>query len=176
MRRHIVKLPGVVLAGALLTVSIGDADAQGIPARSEHAKACAFLPVADLEAHFGTKATNVGGMDLSTRATCGASFPDPLHAATLESHPSSAADLAMTAAQRLDFLKQAMGGELQETRDFGSVGCFRAIVKLAKPVHETTCFLAKAPYLRLSVHSVDAAQANYDVVKSLLEKAAALRK
>jgi len=153
-----------------------DIAAQGVPGRSANAKACAYLPVAELEAHFGAKANNLGGVDLSTQTTCSASFPDVFHAAFIESHPASAADLAMTAAQRLAFLKQTMGKEIQDVRDFGSVGCFQTTVKLAKPVRDTTCFLAKAPYLRLSVQSVDPAQASYEVARSLLEKAAARRK
>ena len=64
----------------------------------------------------------------------------------------------MTAAQRLAFLKQTMDKEIQDRRDFGSVWCFQTIVKLAKPVRETTCFMPTAPYLRLSVQSVDPAQ------------------
>lgn len=177
MRCRVVSTWMLWLAGTIvLAVPLGPAGAQGLPGRSANAKACAFLPIADLEAHFGAKATNLGGMDQSTRATCSASFPDPSHLALVESHPPSAADLAMTATSRLAFVREAMGTEVLDTKDFGSVGCFRTMVKVPKPTHVTTCFLANAAYLALSVQSVDAAQASYDAVRSLLEKAAARRK
>jgi hypothetical protein len=150
--------------------------AQGVPAPSPNAKACAWLPVAELEKHFGTKAQNLGGLDQSTRNTCGARFGDATHAAMLESHPSLATDLSMTAAQRLAFLKSAMKDELTDTKDFGKVGCFQATLDMGKPVRATTCFLAQAPYLALSLHSVEPAQVSYDVVKPLLEAAASRRK
>jgi hypothetical protein len=158
----------VVLVCALW---VGPAIAQGLPQASPNAKACAYLPIAELEAHFGTKAQNVRGMDQSTRATCSATFPDPFRTALVETHPPSAADAAMTAAQRLEFVKGAVKG--LETKDFGSVGCTRSVVDMGKPVHATMCFLAKQQYFALSVHSVDPAQVSFEAVRSLLDKAAA---
>src|SRR4029450_6835140 len=96
--------------------------AQRFPQPSPNAKACAYLPVAELEAHFGTKAKNLQGIDQSTRNTCTARFPDPFHVASIESHPSAAADLAMTAAQRLAVLKEALKKEMVGTKDFGRAG------------------------------------------------------
>jgi hypothetical protein len=147
---------------------------QGLPQPSPNAKACAYLPILELEAHFGAKAQNVQGIDQETRFTCSARFPDPFHAAVIESHPSTAADTAMSAAQRLAIIAPAV--RAKETRDFGSVGCLRTTVDMGKPVQETTCFLGKAPYLSLSMQSVDAGQVGFDAVKALLEKAAARRK
>jgi hypothetical protein len=83
----------------LHAVSAGPASPQGLPQASPSAKACAWLPISALEAHFGTKAQRLAGIDQTTRNTCGASFPDPIHAAVIESHPLSAVDAAMTAAQ-----------------------------------------------------------------------------
>src|SRR5262245_54689741 len=103
----------------------------GLPRPTPNAKACAYLPVADLEAHFGTKAENILGLDQSTRNTCNARFGDPFHAVAVESHPPSPADQAMTAAERLTVVKQAMKG-VQDTRDFGSIGCFRTTIDMGK--------------------------------------------
>jgi hypothetical protein len=165
-----------VIVASVCTVWVGPIGAQGLSKPTPNAKACAYLPISELEAHFGAKALNIQGLDQSTRNTCSARFPDPFHIASIESHPSSSADLAMTAEQRLSFLKQGMKKELLDTRDFGSIGCFQSSVDMGKPVRVVTCFLAKAPYLALSLQSVDAAQTGYDAAKSLLEKAAARRK
>jgi hypothetical protein len=160
----------------LCALWVGPLRAQGLPQPGPNAKSCAYLPVTALEAHFGAKAQNIQGIDQSTRNTCGARLPDPLHAAVVESHPPSAVDQAMTAAERLAFLKEAMKEEILDTRDFGSVGCFQSTVDMGQTVRVTTCFLAKAPYLALSLHSVDPAQVSYEAVKGLLEQAAVQRK
>jgi hypothetical protein len=174
MRRTVI---GSVLAALAFPCAFGIATmhAQGIPQPSPNATACAYLPIPDLEKHFGTKAAAILGLDQNTRNTCAARFPDPLHTAAVESHSSSAADLAMTAAQRLAFLKQAMK-EVQDTRDFGAIGCFQSTMDMGKPVRVTTCFLAKAPYLSLALQSVDPAQVGYDAVRGFLETAASRRK
>lgn len=158
----------------LLSLWVVPSRGQGLPQASPNAKACAYLPVAELEAHFGAKAQNMRGLDLSTQNTCTAQFPDGQHVGRVESHPSSAADIAMSAAQRLDFVRQA--DKKVETRDFGSVGCFRTSIDLGKPVPVTTCFLAKTAYLAFTLQSPDAAQVSYEATRSLLEKAAARRK
>jgi hypothetical protein len=165
----------LVTLAAVCSLWVEPGHAQGLPKPSPSAKACAFLPVADLEAHFGAKAQNVQGLDQSTRNTCSARFPDLFHVALVESHPPSAADQAMTAAQRLGFLKQAMR-EVKDTRDFGAVGCFRSAIDMGKPVQDTTCFVAQAAYLALSIQSIDPKQVSFEAVKGLLEKAAARRK
>lgn len=145
-----------------------------VPAPNPNAKACAWLPMADLEAHFGTKAQVVQGLDQITRNTCTARFADVYHVAAIESHPPSPVDAAMSVAERIAFVKQGVKG--LESRDFGSIGCFRSTQDMGKPVHVTTCFVAKAQYLSLALHSTDPQQHRYEIVKGLLEKAAGLRK
>jgi hypothetical protein len=63
-----------------------------------------------------------------------------------------------------------------DTKDYGSIGCFRTKVNIGQPAFSTACSFAKARYLALSLQSVDEAQVGFDATKSLLEKAAALRK
>jgi hypothetical protein len=46
---------------------------------------------------------------------------------------------------------------------------------LAKPLLTTSCFLVEGGYLNLSVSSENPKQVGFDVVKPLLEKAAAKR-
>ena len=89
----------VLVTLSLCALWVGPIRARGLPQATPNAKACTYLPVAELEKHFGTKAQNVRGVDLSTRNTCNGNFPDPFHTVAIESHPSLAADLAMTAAQ-----------------------------------------------------------------------------
>lgn len=167
-------LGGVCLLLAAGTMCAAVGRAQGLPKPSPTAKACAYLPVAELEAHFGAKAQNLGGMDQTTQNWCAATFPDRRRTARIEARPPSAADQGMSAAQRLAVIKGMP--ETISTRDFGAIGCFRAKVNIGEPAVSTVCFLAKAQYLALAVQSVDEAHTTYDAVKALLEKAAARRK
>src|SRR5262245_50642563 len=59
-------------------------------------KACAVFPVADLEAHFGAKATPLKGSDMSTMSMCSANFPDVRHQASVNMKPPSPAEDAMS--------------------------------------------------------------------------------
>ena len=68
------------------------------------------------------------------------------------------------------------------TKDFGKVGCLSMKMTkgfdgkpLAKPLLTTSCFLVEGGYLNLSVTSENPKQVGFDVVKPLLEKAAAKR-
>ncbi len=55
-------------------------------------------------------------------------------------------------------------------------GTAAGIPHMDAPVRSTTCFLARAQYLALTLQSVDSTQASYEATKTLLEQAAALRK
>jgi hypothetical protein len=164
---------GLLAIGISLAITSRGASAQ-VPQPNPNAKACAYLPLVELEAHFGAKPATVLGIDQPTRNTCSANFPTATRAAVVESHPPNAADQAMAAAQRLQFLKAAFKNA--DMKDYGSVGCIRATIDMGEPVQETTCFLAKAQYLALTVRHVDAARVDFDAVKTLLEKTAARRK
>jgi hypothetical protein len=47
---------------------------------------------------------------------------------------------------------------------------------MGQPVYESMCFLAKTAYFAFSLRSADSTQVGFDTVRSLLEKAATLRK
>jgi hypothetical protein len=73
-------------------------------------------------------------------------------------------------------------GEIQ-TKDYGKIGCGTVSITkdldrktLVKPLYSTTCFLIEGGYLSLAVAGDDPKQVSFDVVKPLLEKAAARRK
>ena len=175
---HVARGPTLIrlfaaVAVSLISASIGTL-AQGIPQPTPNATACAYLPIADLEAHFRTKAQNVRGLDQPARNTCNVSFGSPLRAAMVERHAPTAADQAMSAAQRLEIAKAAFKGA--DTKDFGAVGCLHSIVDMGQAVHSTTCFLARSQYFALSVQSPDAQQAGIDAVKGLFDKTAARRR
>ena len=91
--------PNVIRLLAAVTVSLISASmgtlAQGIPQPTPNATACAYLPIADLEVHFRTKAQNVRGLDQPTRNTCNVNFGSPLRAAMVERHAPTAADQAI---------------------------------------------------------------------------------
>ncbi len=165
----VIRLLAAV-AVSVISASMGTL-AQGIPQPTRNATACAYLPIADLEAHFRAKAQNVRGQDQPTRNTCNVSFGSPLRAAMVERHAPTAADQAMSAAQRLEIAKAAFKGA--DTKDFGSIGCLHSIVDMGQAVHSTTCFLARSQYFALSVQSPDARQADIDAVKGLFDKSAA---
>jgi hypothetical protein len=101
MLRVTLGLAGLPLAFSCLAAMAPAATAaQGIPTATPTARACAYLPVAALEAHFGTKAVNVRGMDVSTQDWCSASFPDGRRGARVESHAPVPADLGRAARRQ----------------------------------------------------------------------------
>ncbi len=78
-------------------------------------------------------------------------------------------------SRRLEMIEKMEGAsERPETKNFGSVGCFK--LRLTG-VAETSCFLVDGGgYLALTLRSSDPKQIDLDTVKGFLEKAAALRK
>ena len=177
MRHSMTGMDRLLLAALAFLCALAPAAIRAEQAGSApgpNATACAYLPVADLEAHYGAKAQNVRGFDRPASNTCNANFPDAWHTAIVESHPPADTDLAMTAGQRLEKLMQ--GAKDMESKDFGAIGCFRTSVDIGKKLTVVACFLGKAPYLALTMQSIDANHVSFDAVKGLLEKAAARRK
>ncbi len=79
-------------------------------------------------------------------------------------------------------LGEARQAPKTNTKDFGKVGCLTMKMRkgfngkpLAKPLLTTSCFLVEGGYLNLSVASENRRQVGFDLVKRLLEKAAAQR-
>ena len=69
-----------------------------------------------------------------------------------------------------------------KTKDFGKIGCLSMKMTkgfdgkpLAKPLFTASCFLVESGYLNMSVAGENPKQERFDVVKGLLEKAAARR-
>jgi hypothetical protein len=138
-------------------------------------KACGLLPVAELEGHFGGKATSIRGSETATVSVCAADIPDRLHGADLMSKPPG--PVVLTVEQRLAAMKSVLEKRGSEVKNFGSVGCFTDHIDInGTNLPIATCFLEKGGYLSLQLRSDDPRQLGFDAVKQLLEKAAARRK
>jgi hypothetical protein len=137
-------------------------------------KACQLLPAAELEAHFGAKASPVRGSDTSSVSTCAVDIPDRQHGADLILRPAAA---PLTVEQRLAGLGPHLERQGSQIKTFGNVGCFTDKLDLGPTkLSVATCFLDNGGYLSLSLRSEDPKQATLEAAKELLEKAAAKRK
>ena len=137
-------------------------------------RGCGFLPITELESHFGTQATALRGSDSATGVMCSAELPDRRQGAELLSKPPGPGSLTMD--QRLATLKQPLELRGAQVKTFGSIACFTDHMKMAgTQLLTTTCFQETGGYLSLSLRSRDPKHLEMDAVKRLLEKAAAQR-
>ncbi|MGA9812819.1 MAG: hypothetical protein WBQ64_08595 [Terriglobales bacterium] len=147
------------------------------------AKACKLMPTPDLEATYDGKAGNPHGSD-GDSSICTVNIGGL--AVKLQSAAPGTAGVPTSIAQGLMGARMMLGEAKQapktNTKDFGKVGCLTIkMVKafdgkpLAKPLLTTSCFLVEGGYLNLSVASENPRQVGFDLVKRLLEKAAARR-
>jgi hypothetical protein len=159
------------LVAAMLSVA-AQSLAQNVRSTS---KACGFLPLAELQFHFGAKATEVRGSEIGTTSLCSADLPDRLHGANLTANPPGNATMSVEA--RLGSMKRVLEKQGASSKNYGSVGCFTGSYAAAgKKIPIATCFLDQGGYLGLQLHSEDGKHLDFDAVKALLEKAAAKRK
>ena len=183
-----IRLREAVLTALLATAL---AFAFGLPSlaaqTSRHsgpdAKACQLMPASDLEASYGGKVANPHGAD-GDSSTCTVNIGGL--AVKLQSAPPGTAGVPTSIEQGLLGARMMLGEAKQapktNIRDFGKVGCLRMKMTkefdgkpLAKPLLTTSCFLVEGGYLNLSVASENPRQVGFDLVKRLLEKAAARR-
>jgi hypothetical protein len=167
----------VVVAGPLCLA------AQTSPTSDADAKACQFLPKSELETAYGGKVTNPHGFD-GESSVCTANIGGL--AIKLQSAPPGTEGVPTSIQQGLMGARLMLGEARQSakanTKDFGNIGCLRMKMKkafggkpLAKPLLTSSCFLVEGGYLNLSVAGENPKQLRFDVVKELLEKAAARR-
>ena len=163
-----------ICSGVVLMIGV---ESFGRPASAAQAapKACALLPIAELEARFGAKATPPKGSDASTMSMCSANFPDVRHSASVNMRPPSSAD-TMSVEQTLEMTKSAMRGKF-DSQVFGNIGCFRTDVPMGgKPLPSATCFQNAGGYLALAVASDDPKHLDFAFLVDQLKKAAAKRR
>ena len=138
-------------------------------AADDNAKVCSYLPIAELETHYGAKAAAVRGTDGAMMSRCSVALPDPKHSAGVI---SNAPGPALSIDQRLAIVKKMVS----ETKNLGTVGCFSEQLDMGEKVPSTTCFLDGGHYLSLQLISDNPKHLSFESVKQLLEKAASRRK
>jgi hypothetical protein len=153
-----------------------------------NARACSFLPLADLEAYYGGKGT-VKGTEGETLSVCSLTIGG--HVVKVQAAQPGAKGLPTTIAQGLEGAKKMFGGggdegqiQLLEARDLGKVGCFTVETKgvatrrrkRPKPLFGTTCFVVDGGYLNIALGDHDRNRVGFDIVRQFLDKAVARRK
>ncbi len=160
------------------------------------AKACQLMPTPDLEAAYGGKVTNPHGVDgessVCTVNIGGLAIKLQSASPGADGVPSSIPQ-ALVGARLMSGAMQSPAGPAShrryrnqtpetKTKDFGKVGCLSMKMTkgfdgkpLAKPLLTTSCFLVQGGYLNMSAAGENPKQVTFDVVKGLLEKAAARR-
>jgi hypothetical protein len=158
-------------------------EAQAPPYYGPEAKACKLMPTADLEARFGGTVTNPQGSD-GDSSICTVNIHGL--AIKLESAPPGMAGVPTSVQQGLQGARMMLGEAKQSPqtniKDFGKVGCLNMKMTkafdgkpLTKPLLSTSCFLVDSGYLNMSVARESPKQVSFELVKLLLEKAAAKR-
>jgi hypothetical protein len=157
--------------------------AQTSPYDGPNARACKLMPTPDLEASFGGKVTHPHGMD-GDSSVCAVNIGGL--AIKLQSAPPGTAAVPTSIQQGLMGARLMLGEARQSpatnTRDYGKIGCLSMKMTkgfdgkpLAKPLLTVSCFLVEGGYLNMSVAGENSKQVGFDVIKALLEKAAARR-
>ena len=148
-------------------------------------KVCGLLPVSELEAHFGGKASRPRGSDGQTLSECTLTIKG--HLVKIQSGQPGTPGLPTTVQQGLKAIDRIatdskLGGKSPSTqsKDFGSIGCgtqtFEGLQGTKSTLYSTTCFRVQGGYLSLVLASDDPQQVSFEIVKDFLEKAAARRK
>jgi len=172
-----------VLATAVVFAGLCSQAGQASPDDALKAKACILMPTPDLEESFGGKVTNPHGSD-GESSVCTANIGGL--AIKLQSAPPGTEGVPTSVPQGLMGARLMLGVARQSpktnTKDFGRVGCLRMKMTqgldgkpLAKPLLTTSCFLVEGGYLNMSVAGENHKPIGFDVIKVLLEKAAARR-
>jgi hypothetical protein len=161
----------------------GDAGDTGQTKYGTDSPACRLFPIAEMEAHFGSKVKVKGGLDAGNNSTCTAEISG--QSAQIQTAAPGTLGLPTTIPQGLQFAtmvgKNTSKGDgltIDETKDFGSIGCYKGKLTLdpAKPIHTTTCFQVAGGFLMLVLGSQDPNKVDYEAVKQFLSLAAARRK
>jgi hypothetical protein len=174
-----------IIAAMLATLVLLPLPSMAQATSTPNAKACSLLPIADLEAHFGGKATPPRGVTgVSAGSTCSVRINS--HHIKIQSEPPGTPGLPRTIKEGLPgarmMAEDAKAMVLLEGKDFGSIGCYSAKVSLGQFAsksgawgYDTTCFLVQGGFLALDVTSEDPKDISLEVVKGFLEKAASRR-
>lgn len=142
-----------------------------------------LMPTSELEARYGGKVTNPHGFD-GESSVCTVNIGGL--AIKLQSAAPGTAGVPTSIPQGLVGARLMLGEAGQSSKanvkDFGRVGCLRMKMTkgfdgkvMAKPLLTSSCFLVEGGYLNMSVSGENSKQVGFDLIKPLLEKAAAQR-
>lgn len=141
------------------------------------------MPTSELEARYGGKVTNPHGFD-GESSVCTVNIGGL--AIKLQSAAPGTAGVPTSIPQGLVGARLMLGEARQSSKanvkDFGRVGCLRMKMTkgfdgkaLAKPLLTSSCFLVEGGYLNMSVSGENPKQVGFELIKPLLEQAAAQR-
>ncbi|HUL75331.1 MAG TPA: hypothetical protein VLT86_19620 [Vicinamibacterales bacterium] len=178
-----VRFATALAVGGLVVVA-ARTPAAGQAATGAPAKVCGLLPIADIEALYGTKADAPRGTDNTALSTCSVTIANQIVTIRSSAPGTSGAPVSVQAGLAAQQAQPPGRGMTRaEARDYGDVGCLHSTMTegpdrkpLPKPIHATSCFLVTGGYLHLTLTSDDAGLASDEHVKGLLAKAAARRK
>ncbi len=152
----------------------------GLIGQTTSAKACALLPLVELQELFGSDPTPLRGSGDGAMSLCSVAFPDIRHTASITVRPPQPSDKTMGVAQRVQMLRNSLttASNRFDTEISGDVGCYRVEQNVDNedllPV--ATCLQIAGGYLSLTIASDDPKLVSFEVVRELLHKAAASRK
>jgi hypothetical protein len=158
--------------------------AQTSESYGSEARACKLMPTAELEATFRGKAKNPHGADDGESSVCTVNIGGL--AIKLQSAAPGADGVPTSIPQGLVGFRMMFAESRRSpgknTKDFGNVGCMSLKLTkgfdgkpLGKPLFTASCFMVEGGYLNMSVAGENRKQIAFDVLKGLLEKAAARR-
>jgi hypothetical protein len=176
-------------AAALLAASLNclvapySLTAQTSQSSGSRAKTCELMPTPELESTFKGKVKNPHGAD-GESSVCTVNIGGL--AIKLQTAAPGADGVPTSIPQGLAgfrmMLAEARQSPKKNTKDFGNVGCMSLKMtkgfdgtSLAKPLFTASCFMVEGGYLNMSVAGENRKQTGCDVLKGLLEKAAARR-
>lgn len=161
---------------------------QKIPGYGPNAKACALLPIPELEAFYHGKAGTPRGFDESGGSICEVWIAG--HISKVQFAPPGDEGAPHSIREGFALIPEiaaANKGKAKfETKDYGKVGCLKLELsptalgadapKGQKLAYAVNCFQVEGGFLNLTLSSDDPAQISFDTAKQFLEKAAARRK
>lgn len=158
----------------------------GQPTINSNSQACRLLPLADLQAQFGGEARVKSGLDLGKgESTCQFEvnkYVVSVQINPLDQSPADTIEEGLASAKMMAEMSKG-GMTIEETKNFGNVGCYSQKMELETPLGKslprpsTVCFQVQGGMVAVTVSTENPKEKiSFDVVKGLVEKAAARRK
>jgi hypothetical protein len=166
-----------------------EAESDGQTTLNLNSQACRLLPLADLQAQFGGEARVKSGLDLGKgESTCKFEvnkYVVSVQINPLDQSPFNTIEEGLASAKMMAEMSKG-GMTIDETKNLGNVGCYSQKVELKEapkgtppgmslPGPFTVCFQVQGGMVAVTVESPKE-KTSLDVVKGLVEKAAARRK